>query len=41
MICGMVDKLLYRDEVHAIQGALFDVYKTMGNMWGEIERFAL
>ena len=29
------DKLLYRDEVYAIQGALFDVYKTMGNMWGE------
>ena len=31
----MQDKLLYRDEVYAIQGALFDVYKTMGNMWGE------
>ena len=31
----MVDKLLYRDEVYAIQGALFDVYKAMGNMWGE------
>ena len=31
----MVDKLLYREEVYAIQGALFDVYKTMGNMWGE------
>ena len=31
----MEDKLLYRDEVYAIQGALFDVYKTMGNMWGE------
>ena len=31
----MKDKLLYRDEVYAIQGALFDVYKTMGNMWGE------
>ena len=35
IICGMEDKLLYRDEVYAIQGALFDVYKTMGNMWGE------
>ena len=31
----MEDRLLYRDEVYAIQGALFDVYKTMGNMWGE------
>ena len=31
----MEDKLLYRDEVYAIQGAVFDVYKTMGNMWGE------
>ena len=31
----MEDKLLYCDEVYAIQGALFDVYKTMGNMWGE------
>ena len=31
----MEEKLLYRDEVYAIQGALFDVYKTMGNMWGE------
>ena len=31
----MEDKLLYREEVYAIQGALFDVYKTMGNMWGE------
>ena len=30
----MEDKLLYRDEVYAIQGAVFDVYKTMGNMWG-------
>ena len=37
----MEDKLLYRDEVYAIQGALFDVYKTMGNMWGEVARFAL
>ena len=35
IICSMEDKLLYRDEVYAIQGALFDVYKTMGNMWGE------
>ena len=41
IICAMEDKLLCRDEVYAIQGALFDVYKTMGNMWGEIERFAL
>ena len=31
----MEDKLLYRDEVYAIQGAVFDVYKTMGNKWGE------
>ena len=35
IIRGMEDKLLYREEVYAIQGAVFDVYKTMGNMWGE------
>ena len=35
IICGTEDNLLYRDEVYAIQGAVFDVYKTMGNMWGE------
>ena len=35
IICAMEDRLLYRDEVYAIQGALFEVYKTMGNMWGE------
>ena len=40
IICAMEDKLLYRDEVYAIQGALFDVY------FGSyprvtIERFAL
>ena len=27
----MEDKLLYREEVYAIQGAVFDVYKEMGN----------
>ena len=31
----MEDKLLYRDEVYAIQGAIFDVYKEMGNAWHE------
>ena len=31
----MEDKLLYRDEVYAIQGAVFDVYKEMGNAWHE------
>ena len=31
----MEDKLLYRDEVYAIQGAVFDVYKEMGNAWYE------
>ena len=34
-MCRMEEKLLYRDEVYAIQDAVFDVYKTMGNMWGE------
>ena len=32
---GMDDKLLYRDEVYAIQGAIFEVYKVMGNAWHE------
>jgi len=27
--------LMFKDEVYAIQGAIFEVYKTMGNMWGE------
>ena len=31
----MENKLLYRDEVYAIQGAVFDVYKEMGNAWHE------
>lgn len=31
----MNDQLLYRDEVYAIQGAVFDVYREMGNMWQE------
>ena len=35
IILGMEDKLLYRDEVYAIQGAVFDVYKEMGNAWHE------
>ena len=32
---GMENKLLYRDEVYAIQGAIFDVYREMGNAWHE------
>ena len=35
IICHMEDKLLYRDEVYAIQGAVFAVYKEMGNAWHE------
>ena len=31
----MNDTLLYRDEVYAIQGAIFDVYREMGNAWHE------
>ena len=31
----MNDSLLYRDEVYAIQGAIFDVYREMGNAWHE------
>ena len=31
----MIDQLLYRDEVYAIQGAIFDVYREMGNAWHE------
>ena len=31
----MQDELLYKDEVYAIQGAIFDVYKEMGNAWHE------
>ena len=31
----MENELLYGDEVFAIQGAIFDVYKEMGNAWHE------
>lgn len=31
----MNDTLLYKDEVYAIQGAVFEVYKQMGNAWHE------
>ena len=31
----MNDTLLFKDEVYAIQGAIFDVYKHMGNAWHE------
>lgn len=31
----MNNELLYRDEVYAIQGAVFEVYKQMGNAWHE------
>ena len=27
--------MLYKDEVYAIQGAIFEVYKEMGNAWHE------
>lgn len=31
----MNDTLLYKDEVYAIQGAVFEVYREMGNAWQE------
>ena len=31
----MERELLYKDEVYAVQGAIFDVYKEMGNAWHE------
>ena len=31
----MVNELIYKDEVYAIQGAVFEVYKEMGNAWHE------
>ena len=31
----MTNELLYKDEVYAIQGAVFEVYRTMGNGYGE------
>ena len=31
----MENKLLYRDVVYVIQGAVFEVYKEMGNGWHE------
>ncbi len=31
----MKDDLLYRDEVYAIQGAVYEVYKTLGNGFRE------
>lgn len=30
-----MDELLYRDEVYAIQGAVFEVYKILGNGYKE------
>ena len=30
----MNNELLFKDEVYAIQGAIFEVYKHMGNGWG-------
>jgi len=30
-----MQRLLYADEVYQIQGAIFEVYKQMGNMWQE------
>ena len=29
------DAMLFKDEVYAIQGAVFDVYRNMGNGWRE------
>jgi len=31
----MGNQLLYKDEVYAIQGAIFEVYREMGNDWHE------
>ena len=31
----MENKLLFADEVYAIQGAIFEVYKELGNGWPE------
>ena len=31
----MNNELLFKDEVYAIQGAIFEVYKHMGNAWHE------
>lgn len=31
----MTNELLYKDEVYAIQGAVFEVYRTMGNGYTE------
>ncbi|MBO7308667.1 MAG: GxxExxY protein [Kiritimatiellae bacterium] len=31
----MQNDMIYKDEVYAIQGAIFDVYKEMGNLWQE------
>ena len=31
----MEDKLLFKEEVYAVQGAIFDAYKEMGNNWQE------
>ena len=31
----MQSDMIYKDEVYAIQGAIFDVYKEMGNLWQE------
>ena len=31
----MVNELIYKDEVYAIQGAIFEVYREMGNAWHE------
>jgi GxxExxY protein len=31
----MSDELLYKDEVYAIQGAVFEAYKTLGNGYAE------
>ena len=31
----MDNKILFADEVYALQGAIFEVYKEMGNAWYE------
>ena len=31
IICGMENELIYEDETYAIRGAVYEVYKTLGN----------
>ena len=31
IICGMENELIYEEETYAIRGAVYEVYKTLGN----------